>query len=506
MARKGHEARKNQMNQERRDEKTRRSALVVTTLSSFLTPLSLSTVNIALPSIGRTFAVDAITLNWIATAYLLSAAMFLVPIGRLADIYGRKKVFIYGTWVFTISSLCLAASISSGMMIFLRIIQGVGAAMIFGTGVAILSSVYPSTDRGRVLGINIGAVYLGTSFGPFLGGILTQHFGWRSIFFLNVPLGGIIILFGTWRLVGEWADARGERLDVTGSLVYAVAILAIMYGFSLLPGPTGALLVLAGMAGIGVFVWWEMRAERPILDMRLFTTNKVFALSNVAALINYSATFAVGFLLSFYLQYIKGFSPQAAGTIMVSQPIVQAAFSPIAGRVSDRVEPRIVVTAGMALTSLGLFLLVFLQPDTSVPHVVMSLVILGFGFALFSSPNTNAIMGSVENRFYGVASATLATMRLLGQVLSMGIAMLFFTLFMGRVKIVPAHYPFLLKSIKAAFLVFGLLCAFGILASLTRGNVRENEKTTARRRPEDRRNQGATSGGRKKKGGLPSPH
>jgi EmrB/QacA subfamily drug resistance transporter len=448
------------------------SVLFITTLSSFVTPLSITMVNIALPSMGRAFGFDAVTLSWVATAYLLSAAIFLVPFGKVSDIHGRKRVFVYGTWMFTVSSFFLGVSSSGGMLIVFRVLQGVGSAMVFATATAILISAFPVQKRGRVLGISVAAVYLGTTCGPFFGGLLTHHLGWRAIFFVNVPLGVTILVLSALKLKEESVKAEGERLDVPGSVVYGLTILAVMWGFSLLPAPGGAAVLAVGLIGAGAFVWLERRTERPVLDMRLFTGNKVFAFSSLAALINYSATFAVGFLLSFYFQHVKGLSPQSAGVLMMSGPIVQTIFSPVAGRLSDRVEPRVVVTTGMTVTATGLLMLGFVEQDTSVPFVVAILALLGLGFALFSSPNMNAIMSSVENRFYGVASATLGTMRLLGQVLSMCIATLIFTAYMGRVEIVPVHYPLLLKGIKTAFTVSGLLCLGGILPSLTRGNVR----------------------------------
>jgi EmrB/QacA subfamily drug resistance transporter len=452
--------------------KSKSAALIVTTLSSFLTPLAASAVNIALPSIGKEFGMDAISLSWVATAFIVTAAMFLVPFGRLADIYGRKRIFIYGTWMFTISSFFLGISSSAHILIFFRALQGVGGAMVFGTGIAILSSVFPLGERGKVLGINVAAVYLGLSFGPFLGGLLTQHLGWRSVFLLNVPFGLIIIIFGIWKLTEEWSGARGETFDFIGSLVYSLTLLAVMYGFSLLPRVSSVVVILVGIAGVWLFVYLERRVKSPILDVSLFRMNKVFIFSNMAALINYCATFAVGFLLSFYLQYIEGLSPQNAGMVLVSQPIVQAIFSPVAGRMSDRIEPRIVASTGMALTATGLFLLAMLKEGSALWFIIASLFLLGFGFALFSSPNTNAIMSSVESRLYGVASATLGTMRLIGQMFSMGIAMLIFTLYMGEVEILPEYYPLLLRSTKVAFTIFGFLCVGGTFASLIRGNVR----------------------------------
>ena len=450
----------------------KRVALLVATIASFLTPFMGSSLNIALPSIGNEFSLDAVLLNWIATSYLLSAAIFLVPFGKIADIKGRKKIFSYGIVIYTLSSFLSAISTSAIMLIIFRVLQGIGSAMIFGTSVAILTSVFPLGERGKVFGINAAAVYLGLSLGPFLGGFLTQHFGWRSIFLANVLLGVILIIFVFWKLKGEWAEAKGEKFDFIGSIVYSLSLAAIMYGFSLIPAMSGLWLVLIGVFVLLLFVRWEIKAENPVLDINLFRNNTTFTFSNLAALINYSATFAVTFLLSLYLQYIKSLSPQNAGLILATQPIVMTIFSPFAGRLSDGAEPRIIASAGMALTAVSLSFFTFLNEKTTLEFVVASLILLGFGLALFSSPNTNAVMSSVERKFYGVSSATLGTMRLTGQMLSMGIAMLIFAIFIGKVQITPEYYSLFLSGMKTAFIIFTVLCFGGIFLSLARGRIR----------------------------------
>lgn len=448
------------------------AALFITTLGSFLTAFMGSAINIALPAIGTELRMTAIGLSWVATAYLLSAAMFLVPLGKLADIYGRKKIYSIGIIGYILFSFTSAIATSSVMLIISRALQGIGGAMLFGTGVAILISIYPPGDRGRVIGINVAAVYLGLSLGPFLGGILTQQFGWRSIFYINVPLGLVIFILILWKLKGEWAEAQGERFDIIGSVIYGLMLICIMYGLSELPAVWAIILILVGTIGFIGFIVWEKRIPYPLLDMQLFITNRIFAFSNLAALINYSATFAVGFLLSLYLQYIKALTPQNAGLILVSQPIMQAIFSPIAGRISDKIEPRLVASVGMAFTVIGLILLIFITAGTPLLYIVLSLILLGFGFGLFSSPNTNAVMGAVDKPVYGVASATLGTMRLIGMMLSMGISTLIFSVYIGNVQLTPVSYPMLIVSIRIAFIVFALLCFAGIFASLMRGKVR----------------------------------
>ena len=463
----------------------KKSALIIAALNSFITPFMGSSINIALPAIEKDFHVDAVLLSWIATAYLLAVAVSLVPFGRLADIYGRKKIFTSGVLLFTISSFLCAVSFSTPMLIVFRIFQGVGNAMVFATGMAILVSVYPPQERGKVLGINVAAVYIGLSAGPFLGGILTQYFTWRSIFLVTIPICLFILILIFRRLKGEWADAKGEKFDLFGAFIYAVAVVGILYGLTLVPSFRSLWVILIGILGLFVFIKWELKEKSPVFQVRLFTTNRVFAFSSLAALINYSATFALTFLLSLYLQHIKALSPHLAGLVLIAQPVVMAMLSPSAGKLSDRIEPGIVATLGMALTTVGLFLLTFLEMDTSLVYIVGCLVLLGFGFALFSSPNTNAILSSVEKRFFGIASGTVGTMRALGMMVSMGIATVVFSIFIGRIQITPEHYPVLIKSIKVAFVIFAIFCFGGIFASLVRGKLRggQPQPTQAGSRP-----------------------
>jgi EmrB/QacA subfamily drug resistance transporter len=450
----------------------KRTALAVTTAASFLTPFAATSINIALPSIGRDLAMNAILLSWVPTAYLLSAAMFLLPCGRIADIYGRKKVFFYGIAVFTLGAFLSGLAQSPGGLIFFRILQGFGSSMIFGTAVAIVTSIFDEGERGKALGISVASVYLGQALGPFIGGFLTEHLGWRSIFLAIVPLGVILLVLIFTVLKQEWAGARGERFDWVGSFIYSLTLIAIMSGFSLLPRITGGLIIALGGCGLLAFILWELQEKSPVLNINLFRRNRVFAFSNLAALVNFSATFAVSFLLSLFLQYIKGYSPVHAGSILIFQPATQAIFSPFAGRLSDRIEPRILSSIGMGFTSAGLLPLVFLKEETGLSYIIPCLLLLGLGIALFSPPNTNAIMSSVEKKFYGVASGTTATMRVIGQMLSMGIATLIFALYIGPVQIDAASHSLFLESLEAAFAVFAVLSFGGIFASLARGRLR----------------------------------
>ena len=457
---------------EKASDVSKKVTLLVTTAASFLTPFMGSSINIALPSIGREFSMSAVLLGWVAYSFLLAAAAVLVPIGKIADIWGRKRVFSIGLVVYTLSSFFCAVAVSSYYLISFRLLQGVGGAMIFGPSIAMLTSAFPAGERGRALGINVASVYMGLSAGPFFGGFLTEHFGWRSIFLINVPFGIIILILMLWKIQVERTEARHEHFDFKGAFLYMTALSALMYGFSSLTRAFGVWLVFIGLGLILIFTFRERKVKNPLLDITLFRHNTAFVLSNLAALINYSATFAVSFLLSLYLQYIKGLSPLHAGVILVAQPVVQAIFSPFAGRLSDRIEPRIVASIGMSLTAFGLGLLILLNNQASILFIVVVLFTLGLGFALFSSPNTNAIMSSVEQQFYGVASGTLATMRITGQMLSLGIVMLIFALHLRDGPITPEQYPSFMGSMHSSLIVLSLLCFGGIFASLARGKIR----------------------------------
>ncbi|MFZ5647101.1 MAG: MFS transporter [Bacillota bacterium] len=454
------------------DASLKRYTLLVAAMASFLTPFVGSAINLAIPSIGNEFGSSAILLSWVVTSYLLASAAFLVPFGRLADIMGRKKIFLAGMLFFSVSSLFCGLSWSVEALIVFRILQGVGSAMIFGTGMAILTSVYPPQERGRVLGITVATVYTGLSLGPVLGGLITHNLGWQSIFYFNFITGLFIVYFTYSKLTGEWAGARGEKFDLAGSVLYSAGLVMFMFGVSSVSNTGWAGYVLmAGIIILVLFIMYEMKLEYPVLNIRLFSRNPTFAFSNLAALINYSATFAVGFLLSLHLQVVMGYNSQAAGLILLSQPVIMALLSPFAGRLSDRVEPRIVSSWGMALTTLGLLFFCFLTAGTPIWLVMINLALLGTGFALFSSPNSNAVMGSVEKRFYGVASSTLGTMRLTGQAVSMAVVTLIIAFYVGNVKLSPEHSAMLVKSSRTAFIVFTALCFAGIFASLARGNI-----------------------------------
>ncbi|MDD5220264.1 MAG: MFS transporter [Candidatus Bipolaricaulis sp.] len=451
------------------DTSRARFVLVVASLAIFLAGLTGSSLNIALPSIGREFGVGAVAIGWATTAYLLAVAVGLLPLGRLADLRGRSRAFTAGAVVFTAASLLCALAPSYRFLVGARALQGLGGAILVSTSTALVCSAFPPEERGRALGWNTAAVYLGMSVGPFLGGILTTRLGWRSVFVTTVPLGLLVAVLSAWRIRDESREPRGARFDVVGTVIYGAGIAGLMIGLAGLPARQSVALLLLGAATLIAFGIRELRHRSPLLDLRLFRTNPTLTLSNLAAFANYAATAAVGFLLSLYLQYNRGLTAEQAGLLLIAQPVVQALFSPLAGRMSDHVAPRIVASAGMAMTTLGLASFALLGPRTPIPVLVSTLAWLGLSFALFSAPNTNAVMGCVDRRSYGMASASLATMRALGQMTSMAVAMLLLSLYVGSSSINGGNATRFLGSARASFVVFAGMCFLGVFASLARG-------------------------------------
>lgn len=448
------------------------SVLAVVMITSFLAPFMGSSINLAIPAIGEEFNGNTILLSWLVSGYLLSSAAFLLPCGRLADIIGRKKVLLTGIVLFSCFAIFCGIAWSMESLMLFRIGQGVATSMIFSTGMAIVTSVYPPHKRGRAMGLTASATYVGLSLGPVIGGFMTHYLGWRSIFYFSALTGIFAALISVWGLKGEWAYSKGEKFDLTGSACYMLAQASVLYGVASVANTLlGRYSLILGIILMGIFIIYEARQEYPILQVSLFRQNTVFTLSNLAAMINYSATFAVGFLVSLLLQVVLGYDSHVAGLILLSQPVIMALFSPFAGILSDRIEPRIVASTGMGLSTLGLFIFTFISADIPLWLIVINLILIGLGFALFASPNNNALMSSVDRKFYGIASSTLATSRLTGQAISMAIVQLFLSLYVGDAGLGQGHADKLITGFKAAFVVMAILCAGGVLASMARGEV-----------------------------------
>ena len=450
------------------ENKSAQRGLIVICTAAFLVPFMGSSLNLALPEISNDLSMKAVTLTWMSTVYLISTAIFQIPFARLADLVGRKKVFLTGLAIYSLCCFLSGLSSSSNMLIVLRFCSGIGSAMMMGTNIAILTALFPSEQRGKALGINSAVVYAALAAGPFLGGMLTHYFGWHSIFFASAMVGVVILVLSVFFLKGEWVESRGEKFDFVGSILYGAGLAGVIYGFSNMPHLQGIISIIAGTVAFGFFIYFEKRQKYPVFNVRLFSGNKIFALSSVAALINYAATSATGFMLSLYLQYVRGLDARHAGLILIAQACIQSVFSLVAGGLSNRFSSSKMATAGMSIIVVGLCGLIFLSPSTPYWLIILMLMSLGVGFGIFSSPNTNVIMGSVEKKYYTQASATTGTVRLTGQAFSMGIAGMSVSFFVGNQKIIPALHGAFLKSMQMTFTVFVILCLIGVYASSAR--------------------------------------
>ncbi len=442
--------------------------LFVTTISVFATAFAGSSVSVALPLIGTEFQLGGVHLNWVVSAYVLTTAALAMPLGRLADRWGRQLVFTVGMVLFTLASALGALAPDANWLIAARGLTGIGGAMSFATVTAVLVNAFPPEQRGKVLGINIAAVYFGLSIGPVLGGFVIQLWGWRSLLWVHTLLSAVVVAVLLARHAGNDKEHHPGRFDYIGAGLSTAGLVLLLIGMSD-PAGKGLIVIVAGIVLLAVFWFAELKVANPIFPVRLMLENRTFGFSILASMFSYSSTFGVAVFLSFYLQVIRGLEPGQAGLFLLVQPLVQAVFTPIMGRLSDRVAPRTLASLGIAFVAVGLALFVWLGTETPLAVVVVGLVVLGLGFALFSSPNTNAIMGSVEKKFLGLASGTVAAVRVVGQMLSMGLVLILMAVFLGAAPVSAATAVPFLAAQSWSFGISATLCALGVIASLARG-------------------------------------
>ncbi len=442
------------------DQKSSFYVLAVVVMGAFLIPYMGAALNVSLPSIGREFSLDLVILGWIPTSFILANAALILPFGRLGDIYGRKKIFTMGVGLFTFASFMAFFSPSANYLIVFSFLQGVGCSMIFGTGVAILSSVFPLGSRGEYFGIYVTSVYIGLLAGPLLGGFLTQTFGWRSIFLFNIPVGLLILILIFLKIKTDWIGSKGESFDLKGTLVYVPAIIILLYGFTNIFSTNGQLLVILGILLLVGFIILELKTSQPIINPRIF--RKVIpAISSASTLLMITSTSAIWTLISLYLQYIQSLSPVVVGILLAIQPLTVALISPFAGRLSDKIYGAPIALVGIILSSIGLLLAIFIGFGTSIIYIIVLAVILGMGNALFSSPNTNIFMSSIDREFYGSASAVMSTVIFTGQLLSLGILLLIFSGTLGGLEVIPSQFTVFISSQKITFSIFFILSIIG---------------------------------------------
>lgn len=442
----------------------KRDLLILGILVSFLTPFVRSSINLAIPALGNEFDLSALFLSWISTIYLLVNAILYIPFGRIGDIYGRRRIFQYGLIIFTASSFISAFSTSGEMFLFFRVFQAIGNAMIFANLNAMISSAFPVNERGKAFGLTSMSVFVGLILGPILGGVITEIVGWRTLFYVDTII-GIVATYAITRFKHDWIDAEGEKLDIVGSFLLGISLITILYGFSDFTSKYSLFLIIGGIIGLSLFYLVEKRVEFPLINLSLFKSKR-FTFGNITAFINYAAFVSVGFILTLYLQYLKGYSPITAGLIVSVQSVMMILVSPFAGRLSDKIDPGSVSTIGMVLTTIGVGLLTLINFENALYLGGVSLIIFGAGIGLFYSSNTKMVMGAVDKKYFGVASATLSDMRSMGQIFGMGIVMILISSILGNAQIMPSNYPELIISLRFSMVAITVLSAIGIFTSL----------------------------------------
>ena len=438
--------------------------LFICTVLSFFTVFAVNAVTIVIPSIATEFHMSNIVQNWVTIIFLLVVAVLSVPAGQISAKYGLKKVTIISVVLFIIISIANVLVTSQEQFLACRLILGIALSFINVTSMAMIVNAFPPEERGKALGINITGVYVGLSLSPVIGGILNYNLGWRSVVLFGVPFLFVILALLLTRIDDEWSSFKNLPLDLKGSFAYGIGMVLFMYGFTILNTQLGVILTVLGVMILLIFAWIELKQAHPVFDIRFFKNHK-FLSANFASLCAYLATYAVTTILNYHLQYIKGFDSQTAGMILLVAPLCQVILAPIAGRLSDRFVPQILAAIGMALGTLSLFLFSFLDSATSIEFLFVAMILYGIGFGLFSPPNTNVIMGSVPPKDTSVASAAVATMRTVGQAMSMGILTLVCAFVMGDVPIIQQYYPLLIQSCQITCIVCVVLCIASVFAS-----------------------------------------
>ncbi|MDR0913005.1 MAG: MFS transporter [Methanobrevibacter sp.] len=455
-----------------KDPKARKYAIIFAGLATFLSAFTTTAVTVAIPTIAKLFEMDAVFQNWIATIFLLAVAIFSVPFGKLSGKFGLKKFLCLGMITIGIGCAGGALAWNAETLLVFRAIQGIGSAMLSVSSMALVAQAIPLQERGKALGMNISAVYIGLTIGPVFGGFITQNAGgiipgiagWQWIFLIVIPFLILNLIIGFLKVPNEWKMGENDKFDYIGTLLYAIGIVFGIYGFTTINTLSGLILTIMGVIILIGFAIYELRLNTPVFEVKLFKNMK-FTSATLAALISYLATFVVTYIITYHLQYIKGMDPQTSGIVLIVTSGLMAIVAPLSGRLSDKIDPQKLSALGMFLVAISLFMLSFLDASTPLYFTVIAMAIEGIGIGLFTTPNTNAIMGSIERKYTSIASATVATARVIGQTLSLGILTIIFAVIMGSSKIIPAVYPQLILSSKIAFIISTILCVIAIALS-----------------------------------------
>ncbi len=445
--------------------------LIATSISTFLSTYLTGSVNMALKAIGAEYSANPSELSLLTSVYLLFTSLGLIPFGRISDIHGPKRTLLCGCAFFVLSNFLVPwVSFNFTSLVVFRGLQGIGAALLLVSNTPIITAVFPRERRATAIGYLSGMVFFGYSVGSYLGGLLIDLFGWRSIF-TSAGIAGTIAFFTILVLVpsDHRSTDKDRAFDTTGTLLYAAMLIFLQLGAAYLTSLPGILMLAGCVLAFALFVRNQWTSAHPVCDVRLFRANRVFAMSNLAGLFTFTATYGTQYLLSLYLQCNRGLTPSAAGKIMLFQPLMQLFFSPLAGFIADRTSPALVASAGMGMIAAALFLLAGLAQESPFAVIYLALILTGIGISLFSAPNTSMIMGSVPEGKRGMAAATNSLMRNLGMQLSIILCGSAFLIALGSVEgIPPEKYGQMLATTKIVFIVFACLCVIGLFVSLSR--------------------------------------
>ena len=421
-------------------------AYVAIAIGLFVTVMDQSGVTIALPRIADHFSVDIPTVQWITLIYVLTISALLMPMGRLSDIIGRKRVYIIGLAIFMAAAALGGSAQNFPILLAAKALQGVGGAAIQANAMAMILEAFTERERGKAVGLHMAVIGTGAISGPIFGGLLVSELGWRSIFFASIVVGVIALVAATAILRGGasagQADSGRPRFDWAGAFMSSAVLVSLLLGMTTgyRTGWTEPPIVAAFASAfifLAAFLWWELRAADPMLDLRMFRSS-VFSMGVSARFLSFLGGSAVFFLMPFYLTQALGHTASRAGLMMVAASICMAVAGPVSGRISDRVGTRWLAVLGLALSASAMFIFSGLAVDSSPVHVIIGMVLWGLGMGIFSSANTSAVMGSVPRDTYGITTAFLNVARTSANVTGIALATTIITITMGSLGYEPS--------------------------------------------------------------------
>ena len=452
--------------------------IAVSFITSFFAVFLSNGIIIGVPAIAQDFAMNNVIQNWVPTILFLVVAVFTVPAGQISGKFGVKKSLLAGVITFLIGSIGACLSFSTEIFLIFRMVQGAGMAFLNVSAMAMVVHAVKPQNRGRALGFTVTGVYLATSLSPVICGFLVHNLGWRSIFYFVIPFLVLCILLIVLKIPGEWKTYEKDKIDKVGSIIYAFGILSFIYGFTTLTTASGLILTVLGLLLLIGFGAYELRQKSPVFNINLFKNAK-FTSSNIAALCSYIAVMVVTTILNYHFQYVRGWNAQMSGMILIITPIIMAVMAPNAGKLSDKIHPQKLAALGMGIATVALLILTFTTGDTPLYLVVAAMILQGIGMGLFSSPNMNAIMSSVPPKDAPTASASQATMRTIGQTMSLGLLTLIFAWIMGNLELAPQYAGMIVQSSQIICGICTVACVLAIFASLV--GIRSKDEFNTKR-------------------------